>query len=74
MVKTKTYSFWTHNHHKVTGAIKICIIVSFVAESSYGSIKELEVIFFKFLWNAGPDRITRKLAIKNLSSGGLRMP
>ena len=25
-------------------------------------IKELEVIFFEFLWNAGPDRITRKLA------------
>ena len=37
-------------------------------------IKELEVFFFKFLWNAGPDRITRKTAIKNLSSGGLRMP
>ena len=38
-------------------------------------IKELEVVFFfKFLWNAGPDRITRKIAIKNLSSGGLRMP
>ena len=37
-------------------------------------IKELEVIFFKSLWNAGPDRITRKLAIKILSSGGLRMP
>ena len=37
-------------------------------------IKELEGIFFKFLWNAGPDRITRKIAIKNLSSGGLRMP
>ena len=37
-------------------------------------IKELEVFFFKFLWNAGPDRITRKYAIKNLSSGGLRMP
>ena len=37
-------------------------------------IKELEVILFKFLWNTGPDRIARKLAIKNLSSGGLRMP
>ena len=37
-------------------------------------IKELEVIFFKFLWNAGLARITRKLAIKNISSGGLRMP
>ena len=35
---------------------------------------ELEIIFFEFLWNAGPDKITRKLAIKNLSSGGLRMP
>ena len=29
--------------------------------------------FFSFLWNAGPDRLTRKVAIKNLSSGGLRM-
>ena len=37
-------------------------------------IKELEVFFFKLLWNAGPDRITRKTTIKNLSSGGLRMP
>ena len=38
-------------------------------------IKELEVVvFFKFLWNAGPDRITRKVAIQNLSSGGLRLP
>ena len=36
-------------------------------------IKDLEVFFFKFLWNAGPDRITRKLAIKNISSGGLSM-
>ena len=26
--------------------------------------KELEVIFFDFLWNAGPDRIDRKVAIK----------
>ena len=27
-------------------------------------IKELEVIFFNFLWNAGPDRIARKGATK----------
>ena len=74
MVKTKTYSFLTHNHHKVTGVIKICIIVSFLAESSYGTYQRTRSYFFKFLWNAGPDRITRKLAIKNLSSGGLRMP
>ena len=33
-----------------------------------------KLFFFKFIWNAGPDRITRNVAIKNLSSGGLRMP
>ena len=74
MVKTKTYSFWTYNYHKVTGVIKVCIIVSFVTESSYGAYQRTRSYFFKFLWNAGPDRITRKLASKNLSSGGLRMP
>ena len=36
--------------------------------------KNLVVFFSNFLWNAGPDRITRKVAIKNLSLGGLRMP
>ena len=37
-------------------------------------IKELEVFFFKFLWNASPDQIIRELSFKNLSPGGLRMP
>ena len=32
------------------------------------------VVFFNILWNAGLDRITRKVAIKKLSLGGLRMP
>ena len=45
----------------------------------YNSVKlllalSIEVIFFQFLWNAGPDRITSKVDIRNLSSGGLRMP
>ena len=30
MVKTKTYSFWTYNYHKVTGVIKVYIIVSVI--------------------------------------------
>ena len=30
-------------------------------------------LFFKFLWNSGPDRIKRSIIIKDLSVGGLRM-
>ena len=36
-------------------------------------IKELEKLFYKFLWNSGPDRIKRKVIIKNVSCAGLRM-
>ena len=36
-------------------------------------LKELEILFYKFLWNAGPDRIKRKVIIKNISCAGLRM-
>ena len=36
-------------------------------------IKRLERLFFKFLWNAGPDRIKREVIVKDLKAGGLRM-
>ena len=36
-------------------------------------LKELEKRFYKFIWNKGPDRISRRVLIKNVSSGGLRM-
>ena len=36
-------------------------------------IKNLERMFFKFLWNKGPDRISRKQMIKDIVAGGLRM-
>ena len=26
MVKTKSYSFWTHNHYKVTGVIQVFLL------------------------------------------------
>ena len=31
------------------------------------------MFFFKYLWNKGPDRITRKQIVKNIEAGGLRM-
>lgn len=36
-------------------------------------IKGLENMFFKFLWNSGPDRIKRRIIVKNTACGGLRM-
>ena len=30
-------------------------------------------MFFKFLWNSGPDRIKRSIIITDLTVGGLRM-
>lgn len=36
-------------------------------------IKQIERLFFKFLWNNGPDRIKRSTIIKNVKEGGLRM-
>ena len=36
-------------------------------------IKELEKMFYKFLWNSGPDRIKRQIVIKNIGCAGLKM-
>ena len=33
----------------------------------------LDKLFYKFLWNSGPDRIKRCAIIKDLAAGGLRM-
>ena len=33
-------------------------------------IKRLERIFYKFLWNSGPDRIKRSVIIKKINAGG----
>ena len=38
-----------------------------------GLISELEKLFYKFLWNSGPDRIKRRIIIKNIACAGLRM-
>ena len=38
-----------------------------------GLISKLEKLFSKFLWNSGPDRIKRRIIIKNIACAGLRM-
>ena len=36
-------------------------------------IKNLNKLFYSFLWNSGPDRIKRKVIVKDIAKGGLRM-
>ena len=36
-------------------------------------IKIRKKIFYKFLWNSGPDRIKRRIVIKDVTAGGLKM-
>ena len=36
-------------------------------------LKNIEKVFYKFLWNGGPDRIKRSIIVKNFKAGGLRM-
>ena len=36
-------------------------------------IKNLNKLFYSFLWNSGPDRIKRKVIVKDMARGGLRM-
>ena len=36
-------------------------------------VKRLDKIFYRFLWNSGPDRIKRTVIVKDIQAGGLRM-
>ena len=36
-------------------------------------LKSLDKLFYKFIWNSGPDRISRNNMIRNERKGGLRM-
>ena len=36
-------------------------------------IKNLNKLFYSFLWNSGPDRIKRKVIVKDMARVGLRM-
>ena len=42
-------------------------------QTDYEAIKELNTIFYKFLWNEKGDKIKRNVMINNLPEGGLKM-
>ena len=36
-------------------------------------IKDIQTLFYNYLWNGGPDKIKRSVVIQNYDRGGLRM-
>ena len=42
-------------------------------QTNHGAIKEINTIFYKFLWNDKGDKIKRKIMINNYSEGGLKI-
>ena len=73
MVKKKINPHWQNNNHKVTSTCKVHSSVSGTTKPPDDFLKTIERIFYKFLWNGGPDRIKRIVIVKNLKAGGLRM-
>ena len=73
MVKKKINSHRQNNNHKVTSTCKVHSSVSGTTKTPDDFLKTIERIFYKFLWNGGPDRIKRIVIVKNLKAGGLRM-
>ena len=42
-------------------------------QTNHEAIKEINTIFYKFLWNDKGDKIKRKIMINNYSEAGLKM-
>ena len=77
-----TLKNWSQRKIKLLG--KITVIKSFAISKfvhlflalpnlTNNLVKSQNKLFFNFIWNWGPDRITRKFIVKDISKGGLRM-
>ena len=53
---------------------KIVHILTALPDPDMPEIKELETLFYKFLWNKKPDKIKREIIVQKLEDGGLNMP
>ena len=58
---------------KCLAMAKINHLILSLPNPSEKVIKELNSLFFKFIWNGAIDRIKRKISIKTYNEGGLKM-
>jgi len=58
---------------KALAVSKITHILMALPNPSQDTIKSIDNIFYKFLWNNGPDKVKRNLLIQEYADGGLKM-
>ena len=51
---------------------KINHLILSLPKPSEKIVKEIQTLFYNYLWNRGPDKIKRSLVIQNYDNGGLR--
>ena len=73
MGKKKINFVWKNYNYKIVSIIKVYTSFLTLPNPPGELTKKLEKLFYKFLWNTGPDRIKRSIVIKDLVAGGLRM-
>ena len=52
---------------------KINQLILSLPKPSEKKVKEIQTLFYNYLWNRGPNKIKRSLVIQNYDNGGLRM-
>ena len=79
---TKEINNWSRRHLTPLGKIvvlktlilsKIVHLLISLPPPSEKVMKELNSIFYKFLWNGGPDKVKRTIITQKLENGGLGM-
>ena len=74
MVKKETLITRENNYDKFISHCKICSPFFLALPNPPGNlVKTLNKLFYKFIWNSGPDRIKRQYIIKDTTKEGQRM-
>ncbi|RUA04563.1 MAG: hypothetical protein DSY43_06055, partial [Gammaproteobacteria bacterium] len=58
---------------KTLAVSQITHILTALPNPTEYTMKEIQKLFYKFLWNNGPDKIKRNIIIQNYDKGGLKM-
>ena len=79
---TKEIAQWRRRNLTLLGKItvvksllisKLAHVLTSLPDPSEGTIKKLNGVLFRFLWNGGPDKIKRSTLVQNYKDGGLKM-
>ena len=65
--------YWPNNSYKNISPPILVQILTVLTSPPVQVMKEIQDIFYKFLWNGKPDKIKRNVIINNYEEGGLKL-